>query len=168
MVTLDFLKKLKNFLQIEVANKILLQKEETEPIEYVNPYVEICYLPHKNFAPYDFQVPLLLISLDDGEDGANEHTLSIRLTLATYGGGFYKDKDSYDTKIPDAKGYIDLMNFIETTKQALISKSIILETGRIEKPVSYGMYDTELIYPYWYGYITFTASIQATEYLLDF
>jgi hypothetical protein len=163
MVTLDFLKELKKFIQTEVASKIKLQKEESDPPEYVHPYVEICYLPHKNFSPYDFQVPLILISLDDGEDGAESHSISIRLTLATYGGGFYEE-----TKIPDAKGYIDLLNLIEITKQALITKSVINEKGIVERPVSYGMYDTELIYPYWYGYITFTASIQATEYLLDF
>ncbi|QNU67261.1 hypothetical protein EHE19_001575 [Ruminiclostridium herbifermentans] len=163
MVTLDFLKGLKEFLQTEVANKIQLQKEETNPIEYVNPYVEICYLPHKNFAPYDFQVPLLLITLDDGSDGADKHELSIRLILATYGGGFYED-----TKIPDAKGYIDLINFIEFTRQALINKSVINELGTVQRPVNYGIYDTELIYPYWYGYITFTASIQSTECLLNF
>lgn len=163
MVALDFLKELKQFLTEDVANKIELQKEDTEPAEYVHPYVEICYLPHKNFSPYDFQVPLILIAIDDATDGANDHQLNIRLTLATYGGGFYQD-----TKIPDAKGYIDLINLIEFTRQALITKSIIGGTGRIERPVSYGMYDTELIYPYWYGYISFTASIQATEYLLNF
>ncbi len=162
MVALDFLKSLKVFLESEVADKIKLQKENSEPAEYVNPYVEICFLPHKNFSPYDFQVPLILIALDDGSDDANEHSLSVRLMLATFGGGFYPD-----TKIPDAKGYVDLINLIELTRQALINRSIINGAGLIERPVGYGMYDTELIYPYWYGYITFTVSIPATEYLLN-
>ncbi len=163
MVALDFLEGLKAFLKTEVASKIQFQKEESEPLEYVNPYVEICYLPHKNFMPLDFQVPLLLVTIDEGSDGANEHELNVRLILATYGGGVYED-----TKIPDAKGYIDLINFIEFTRQALINHSVINGLGTIQRPINYGMYDTELIYPYWYGYITFTASIPATEYLLKF
>lgn len=162
MVALDFLKSLKAFLETEVIDKIQLQKENSEPAEYVTPYVEICFLPHKNFSPYDFQVPLILISLDDGSDDANEHQLNVRLMLATYGGGYYPE-----TKIPDAKGYVDLINLIEVTRQALINRSIIGGAGTVERPVNYGMYDTELIYPYWYGYITFAVSIPATEYLLN-
>lgn len=163
MVTLDFLKGLKLFLETEVASKIQLQKENTEPPEYVNPYVEICYLPMKNFSPYDFQVPLILITLDDGEDGADGHDLNVRLTLATYGGGFYED-----SKIPDAKGYIDLINLIEFIKQALINHTVINNLGRVQRPITYGMYDTDLIYPYWYGYLAFTVSIPATEFTLKF
>lgn len=165
MVTLDFLNALKAFLQAEVASKITLQQEDTDdsPV-YVNPYVEICYLPHKNFSPYDFQVPLILISLDDGEDAPNDHIINIRLTLATYGGGFYSD-----TKIPDAKGYIDLLNLSEFIRQALIKTSVIGGCGTVQRPINYGMYDTELIYPYWYGYVSFSVSIPATEYsMLNF
>ena len=65
MTTVDALKGLKNFLEKEVASSIKLQKEDSVPPEYVNPYVAIIALPHKNFVPTNFQVPNICIGLND-------------------------------------------------------------------------------------------------------
>ncbi len=40
-------------------------------------------------------------------------------------------------------------------------------SGTLEKPINMGMYDTELAWPYWYGYISFTVQIPATEYVIN-
>lgn len=164
MTPLDFLESLKTFLAENVAAKITLQSEGSDPIEYVNPYVEIVYLPHKNFTPYSFQVPYMMVSLDEGADEAQEHQVDIRINCATYGGGFYLDEDGEPTKIPDAQGYKDLLNLMEFIRQALLNSPIIGGKGRVLKPVTYGMYDTELVWPYWYGHLSFSVSLLATEY----
>jgi len=165
MTGLDALKALKSFLQVNIADKALLQREDTMPAEYVHPYVEIMYLPHKNFSPRDFQVPLILIGLDNAVDDAQDNMLNLRLTFSTYGGGFYKDEDGNNTTIPDAQGYIDLINIIEKTKLELATAGIIDGQGTIIKPFIWGTYDAEMAYPYFYGYLAFGVNIPATEFI---
>ncbi len=168
MTVLDALKDIQTFVSSEIETQnILLQKEETaEAPEYVAPYVELCFFPHKNFMPIGFQSPGVLVAMDESTDGAQENTISVRLLCTTYGGGYYKDENEIETGIPDAKGYIDLLNLMERLKIALVRQSVI---GRcaINKPVTMGIYDTETSYPYWYGYLTFDAAIPTTEYVLN-
>lgn len=166
MTTLDALNALKKFITEKIASEMLLQKEGTHPPEYVHPYVELLTLPHKNFTPArDFQVPLIMISLDSAKDDAFENELQIRITFGVYGGGFYKDDNGAETNIPDGKGYIDLINLIERTKLALAAAGVIEGAGTITRPFSFGTYDTEIVYPYWYGYLSFGMSIPATEFV---
>ncbi len=163
MTALMALKELKKFLENEVAKKIKLQKEDSN--EFVNPTVELMYLPHNNFLPQDFQVPYIFVSLDSGTDGADGNAVDVRLTFATYGGGYYKD-----TNIPDAKGYIDLINLLELCKNQLIENYIIGEKLTLDMPMKYGTYDTEVTWPYWYGYLSFSIDIPSIEAVksLDF
>ena len=56
------------------------------------------------------------------------------------------------------------MNLAELCKQRLIGRSVIGGAGTIGLPVSAGVYDGELVYPYWYGFVQFTAEIPANEY----
>lgn len=159
MTTLDALKDLKTFIENFVKeSEMTFQREESDPPEYVIPFVQICYFPHKNFTPGLFQSPGVLVSLDEDEDGAQDNSMSIRLICGTYGGGYYEG-----TGIPDAKGYLDLLNLMERLKVALITRYTI-GRGAINKPIQMGMYDTEITWPYWYGYLTFDVQIPATEY----
>lgn len=161
MTVLDTLKNLKAFIDETIKNQNLkFQKEDTED-ELVFPYVEICYFPHKNFTPFGFSSPAVLISFDGDSDGANENALDIRLICSTYGGGYYQN-----TTIPDSKGYIDLINLMELLKIAIVNQWTF-GGGTLEKPINIGMYDTELAWPYWYGYISFTVQIPATEYVIN-
>ncbi len=156
MTALKALVELKKFIELEVASGIKLQKEESN--EFVNPVVELVYLPHKNFSPQNFQVPYIYISLDSGADDTEGNSVSVRLTCATYGGGFYED-----TTIPDAKGYIDLINLIELCKNKLIENYVIGGKLTLDMPIKYGMYDTEITWPYWYGYLSFSIDIPSIE-----
>ena len=161
MTVLDTLKNLKAFIDETIKNQNLkFQKEDTED-ELVFPYVEICYFPHKNFTPFGFSSPAVLISFDGDSDGANENAIDIRLICSTYGGGYYEN-----TAIPDSKGYIDLINLMERLKIAIVNQWTF-DSGTLEKPINMGMYDTELAWPYWYGYISFTVQIPATEYVIN-
>lgn len=161
MTILDTLKSLKIFVETTIKEQnFKFQKENTQD-ELVTPYVEICYFPHKNFIPFGFESPAILISFDNDNDGANEHSVDIRLICSTYGGGYYEN-----TAIPDNKGYIDLINLMERLKISIINKWTF-GSATLEKPVQIGIYDTELSWPYWYGYISFTLQIPATEYVIN-
>lgn len=161
MTAVESLQALKKFVEEEVASKILLQKESeamAEP-EYVNPYVAILTLPHKNFMPVNFQVPYILIGLTNGTDGAEEHPLNIQMQFATYGGNIaFKET----ANIPDSSGFIDLLNLIEKTKQKLVQEAVINGCGVVNKPIMYGIYNEEVTYPYSYGYMTFDLQIEKT------
>lgn len=159
MTTQDALDDLQNFLQKAVQEmKMAYQKQETDPPEYVTPYVVQCYWPHKNFIPGDFQAPGILIALDSTEDTGRENTVDVRLVCTTYGGGKYQGTD-----IPDAYGYKDLLSMMERLKTALVTQDTIGRSG-LRRPISMGMYDSELAWPFWYGYLRFSLDIPVTEY----
>lgn len=160
MTALDALRSIKSFIEREVASKIELQKELSDPPEYVNPYVSIITLPHKNFMPVNFQVPHILIGVENGTDDTEEHILRVRISCATYGG----DVDFQEqNNIPDEKGYIDLLTLLERIKLKLIDATIIEESCVVERPVTYGIYDEQLTYPYWYGYLQFEVQIPIVQ-----
>ena len=159
MTVQDALDDLQKFLEQTVLDlNMKYQQEETRPPLYVTPYVAQCYLPHKNFSPVDFQSPGILIALDTAEDTGQENPLDVRLVCTTYGGGMYQD-----TQIPDASGYKDLLSMMERLKTALITRQAI-GRGGLRKPVEMGMYDSELSWPYWYGYLRLSLDIPVTEY----
>ncbi len=162
MTAVEALNALKEFIEKEVASTILLQKEglATAEPEYVHPYVSLITLPHKNFTPVNFQVPHILIGFATGTDGAEEHPLNIQIQFATYGGDIMFKETA---NIPDSSGYIDLLNLIERTKQALIQAAVIEKAGLVTKPIMYGIYSEQITYPYWYGYLTFDLQIANTQ-----
>ena len=160
MTALDALRSIKSFIEREVASGIELQKEHSDPPEYVNPYVSIITLPHKNFMPVNFQVPHILIGLENGTDDTEEHALRIRISCATYGGSVAFQEQN---NIPDEKGYLDLLTLLERIKAKLINEAIIEGDCVVERPVTYGIYDEQLTYPYWYGYLQFTVQIPIVE-----
>ena len=162
MTAVMSLKALQKYLQTEVADKILLRKESltTEEPEYVHPYVALMSLPHKNFMPVNFQVPYILLGLANGTDAAEEHVLNIRLQFATFGGNVNFNESA---NIPDPSGYIDLLNLMEKTKWALINATVIPDSGVVDKPISYGIYDELVTYPYQYGWMTFDMQIPVTQ-----
>lgn len=159
MTPLDALKDLKAYIEQSLTDaNYTLQKEEST--ELVVPYVEICYLPHKNFAPTTFQTPGILICFDETRDTGKERAMGVRILCSTYGGGVYEG-----TNIPDAKGYEDLLNLMEWLQTILATKWTIGRASLI-RPIESGMYDTELSWPYWYGYVSFDVSLTVIEYPL--
>ena len=165
MTALDFLKELKNYIESNICAKLKLQSENSE--EYVNPNIYIMHLPNANFNPKDFTVPFIAVELDNAEDTDDENLLDIRITIATYGGGYYLDLAENKTDIPDGNGYIDLLNAIELTKQAILRNPTVNGSGLINKPISYGTYDVDAPFPYWYGYLKFKANIPISNYILE-
>lgn len=160
MTPLDALKDLKLYIQKSLTDaNYTLQKEEST--DMVVPYVEICYLPHKNFTPTGFQTPGVLICFDEARDTGKERTMGVRILCSTYGGGYYDG-----TTIPDAKGYEDLLNLLEWLQTVLLTKQTIGRAS-ITRPIECGIYDTELSWPYWYGYVSFDVPLTVVEYPLS-
>lgn len=158
MTVQDALDDLQGFLEKAVQElNMTYQQEGTAPPQYVTPYVAQCYLPHKNFSPEDFQTPGILIALDTADDTGRENTVDVRLVCMTYGGGFYDE-----TRIPDADGYKDLLSMMERLNTALVTQQAI-GRGGLRRPITMGMYDSELAWPYWYGYLKFSLDIPVTE-----
>lgn len=149
------LEDLKKFIEEEIASGIMLLKENSED-EYVNPYVGLITLPHKNFMPVNFQVPHILIGLEVGNnDISNEHTINIRIQCAVYGGDIQFGEDA---NLPDETGYINLLNLEELIMHKLTQEAVIGNCV-IDTKFNYGIYDEELTYPYWYGYVKFSINI---------
>ena len=168
MNTVEVLNSIKDFIQEKITeHNILMQQEETNLEEiYVNPYVEVCHMPHKNFMPLDFQVPYVLVMLDEESDDGDDNDIAIRLVFAAYGGGMYIDAEGNQTNIPDAKGYVDLLNLMDRVKQDLVTTAIIKNKTALRKPYKKGMYDTENTWPYWYGFSTFSVVGIVENYLM--
>lgn len=163
MTLLESLNGLKKFIEDEVANEIKLQKEKSNPIEYVHPYVALMSLPHKNFLPsnVDFQVPFILVGFSNKSSHSDENVVAIRILCATYGGNMIEG-----VNIPDETGYIDMINLLERIETKLVEKAVINGVGTVERPINSGIYDTEITYPYWYGYMQFDLQIPVVEYPL--
>lgn len=163
MTAMDFLKALKKYIECEVCSKVKLQADNSA--EYVNPPCYIMHLPNENFNPKGFTVPFVAIELDNAEDAVEDNTLDIRITVATYGGGYYLDEEESRTEIPDGNGYIDLINTIEILKQSLLKNPTTDGSGTISKPMNYGTYDVDAPFPYWYGFLKFSASIPNNDFI---
>jgi hypothetical protein len=89
-----------------------------------------------------------------GNEKDSEHTIMIRMVCTVYGG----DTDFGEPNLPDETGYFDLLNLIEKIKSKLIQKAV-LDEGTVDKDFLYGIYDEQITYPYWYGYIQFPMQI---------
>lgn len=177
MTPFEALKRVTDFTRENIAPLLLMRKEPPTrnnditkmPVdtlgefpEYVQPTVTYGSMPHKNFVPYDFCVPLIMWTFDemnDDGDNTDKRTVNFRAYVAAYSSEVYEDEK---TKLPDNKAFIDLINALEKIYQELSRRHIINGVGR-EKSVSYGIYDG-LFYPYAYGWVTFTAELPRMEY----
>ncbi|WP_069997755.1 hypothetical protein [Cellulosilyticum sp. I15G10I2] len=157
---------LKEYLEENVANKIKLQLADDNNIanyKLVNPNVFVGWIPPKGYLPTDVEqhIPCIVVGLDDGSDNSDYTTFSIRLSFAIFSPGDHTPNESGNIKyIPSFNGYRDLLNFIDLTKAALISDTIIKSKMKLQDNVKWKMYE-EQPYPYWYGYMTFEVSTKA-------
>lgn len=177
MTPFEALKKITDFTRENIAPLILMRKEPLTrnnditkmPVnnfgdypEYVHPSVTFGTMPHKNFVPYDFAVPLIMWTFDevnDEGDITDQRTVNLRAYVAAYSSEIYEDEKS---KLPDNKAFIDLINALEKIYQELSRRHTIKGIGR-EKSISYGIYDG-LFYPYAYGWLTLTVELPRMEY----
>lgn len=167
MTPLDVLKNITKYTEEKIAPLLLMRKEvrhsgdimdnSDDLPEYVNP--SVCYgmIPHKNFQPLDFSVPMIMWTFDQVDDNGtydSGRTVSLRAYVGAYSSEIFEDND---TKIPDHKAFEDLYNVLEKIYIEITRKHVLNGVGII-KPISYGIYDGAY-YPYAYGWLTLTAEI---------
>lgn len=165
MTTLDFLKELKSYIESTVCAKLVFQAENSD--EFINPKCYIAQLPNPNVNPDGFTIPCVMVGFEMGDDNEEAHILQIRLMFVTFGGSFYVDDLENKTDIPDGNGYVDVINFMELTKQALLKNPTMNGKGTISQVFNYGIYD-DMPYPYWSGFLRFDVNIPTNDYVLDF
>lgn len=166
MTTVTILERIMTFLEQNVCKNIKLQKPSDNNIDdytLVNPAVHIGWIPPKGFLPQELEyaIPCLVVGLDEGTDDGQDCSIPIRISAVVYSPGLHvaKEDGSMDFT-PDFQGYIDLLNLMDRTI-AEIAKHQILNGVAIEYPIKWGMYQEEQPYPYWYGWITFSAKKQS-------
>lgn len=175
MTPKDVLEKVTEYTKEHIAPLLLMRKEPkptgdvmdmTEDIpEYVNPAVTYGTMPHKNFQPLDFQVPLILWTFDEVDDNGETfegRTVNLRAYVGAYSGEIYETHDGTETKLPDNKAFVDLINALEKMYIELCRKHVINGVG-LKKPINYGVYDGAY-YPYAYGWLTVTAEIGRMDF----
>lgn len=162
MSTATVLDKLKKFLQEKVSPTIELQKADDKNIEnyeLVKPAVHVGWVPPKGYLPESMEsaIPCLVVGMDEGSDDGQSSDIKFRISAAVFSPGLHQPVDDEIKYTPDFHGYIDLLNLIDRTKAELIKYQIIEGSFTLQGPVKWGMYQ-EQPYPYWYGWITFSAT----------
>ena len=166
MTTISILEALQVFLKEKVASSIKLQKPSDGNIhnyELMHPEVHIGWIPPKGYLPSGMEaaIPCLIVGMDDGTDDGQEAGVNIRISAAVYSPGLHEPQSGSQIKYtPDFKGYNDLLNLIDRTVAELSKNKVIGNVTIVQAPIKWGMYQDEQPYPYWYGWITFTAKKQ--------
>lgn len=159
-ITLD---SIKDFLEEKVASNLKLLKANDNNVnayELVNPQVHIGWIPPKGYLPegMEYMAPCLVVGYDEDNDDGQDLDLNIRISVVVYKPGTYKPNENSQIEyIPNMEGYRDLLNLMDLTKAELKRTRIINQKVTIQMPIKSGMYQNEQPYPYWYGWITFSA-----------
>lgn len=123
--------------------------------EFVHPIVVVGYLPPKNYLPEGYDVPCIVVGMEEGQDDGDEASIHIRITFAIYDPG---ENNSQGRLIPDMQGYIDLLHLMTKVRISLLASRVIGDTTIIDGPIKWKMYD-EQPWPFFYGYMEFDARI---------
>ena len=136
-----------------------LTEEDEEKIndtDLVNPAVYSGWVPPKNFLDsYGFDIPGMIVMLDDGTDDNEETQLNFRIKIVTYDLGL---SDEEGKVTPNAQGFKDLLNVITRIRLELQLNPVVNESIFINKPIEWSM-DEEQNYPYWSANVKFKGSM---------
>ncbi|WP_034439437.1 hypothetical protein [Clostridium ihumii] len=165
MTDIEVLDAIVLFLKENVASNIKLKKPPEDnkiegKYELVNPAIFSGWLPHKNYLEnYEYDIPGIIVMIDNGSDDYDNSLLNIRLKITTYDPG----KFDGEKLTPNMDGYKDLLNIITKIRRELSQNPIIKEKVSVNKPIDWVM-DKEVIYPYWSADLTFTVNINSLEF----
>lgn len=164
------LEALQKFLQENVSVKIKLQKpikSDVTTYELINPSVHIGWIPPKlpeGMNPEDEvpDIPCIIVGMDDGNDDGQDAELNIRISFVAYHPGEYENSKF----TPSFKGYQDIINLMELTREELAKSGVIEGVTTVQRPFKWGMYQDQP-YPYWYGWLTFPVSCAVAQFIPD-
>lgn len=148
----------------ENTRDILLEKPpeqgQSKSTERVPPAVYEGYVPPKNYLyEFGYDVPLILVGIDGGNDTGADASVDIRITCGTYSSGAINKDGQYQF---DAEGYADLLYLMNRIKTLLFTANVIKGQTTVRKPLKWGLYE-EQAYPFWHGWIAFSASTAVIE-----
>lgn len=167
----EILDTLKQFIIDNIASKIKLKKpssdgnvEESE-YELVNPAVYTMYIPPKNILDdYGYDIPAILIMIDNMEDDNDSASLVCRLSFVVYDPGEVDEDGIFS---PNVEGYKDLLNLKNKFLILLSENPVIKEKFSINKPIKWSM-DEETIYPYYAGNLEFEIPIAPLNFIPNY
>lgn len=137
------------------------QNDNSYSYTLVHPDVHIMFLPTRDILTDSrYAVPSILVQFESEHiyPKNSKGSINIRLGFSTWNPGQHTS-DAYER---NTDGYIDVINFAEYTRDALINEELIgsmrikledgIECGPIKEKGTIVDY-----YPYWYAYLTFIA-----------
>lgn len=167
MSTVKVLSEIKDFLKEKVTPNIKLRlpdDNDTTLYTLVEPNTFVGWVPPKGYLPegMEYNIPCIVVGLDDAEDNNEKSSYGIRLTFAVYSQMFSRNKfdTNADNVYTNFDGYAELLNFIDLAKSKLRKDTIINKYIKIDSSIKWGMYAEQPL-PYWYGYMTFEVANNA-------
>ncbi|HYE80874.1 MAG TPA: hypothetical protein VEG39_01770 [Clostridia bacterium] len=152
----EVLNALVEYIKSVTADLRFVKGGDKQVTELVPPAVYEGWVPPKNYlTEYGYDVPCVVVGMDEGEDDGQSAKLGIRLTFGIYSPGAMNTEGQI---IPDAKGYIELLHLMTRVRVSLLNQVFINGKCEIEKPVKWGMFDEQL-WPYWHGWMTFNTPL---------
>lgn len=156
------LKVLQEFIKTNTSDMKLEKKRKKDESELVPPAVFIAWMPPKNHLSDGYDIPGVLVGMDDGEDDGEEATVNIRITFIVYDPG----EPVNNVYTPDMKGYTDLLHLMTKVRLAISQerfiKGIEVYISK-ENPIKWGMYTEENTWPYFFGWMSFTCRISSQD-----
>lgn len=160
----EVLQALATFIKTKTSDmKFLKGGDKKEEHDLVPPAVYEGWVPPKNYlTEYGYDIPCVVVGMDEGEDDGQEAKLGIRLIFGVYSPGTTNAEGQI---IPDSKGYIELLHLMTRVRVSLLNAIFIGGKCEVEKPIKWGLYD-EQQWPYWHGWMMFDTPL-AVERLIN-
>lgn len=162
----EILNALVEFLKENISKHFQLKKPPVNnkilgDYELVNIAIYKGWVPPKNYLEeYGYDIPGIIVMLDEGIDDSENAEIAIRLKVITYDPGKVKEDK---TLSPNVEGYVDLLNVITRIRMELSKNPIILNKVNVNKPIRWSM-DKEQSYPYWSADVSFNVSIAPFDF----
>lgn len=148
----EVLNALVTFIKSVTSDLRFVKGGDKKELELVPPAVYEGWVPPKNYlTEYGYDIPCVVVGMDEGEDDGQSAKLGIRLTFGVYSPGTVNAEGQI---IPDAKGYIELLHLMTRVRVSLLSQTFINDKCEVEKPIKWGLFEEQL-WPYWHGWMMF-------------
>ena len=148
----EVLNALVSFIKSKTVDLKFVKGGDKHQVELVPPAVYEGWIPPKNYlTEYGYDIPCVVVGMDEGEDDGQEAKLGIRLTFGVYSPGIMNADSQL---VPDAKGYIELLHLMTRVRLSLLNTIFIGCKCEVAKPIKWGLYN-EQMWPYWHGWMMF-------------
>lgn len=162
----EVLNALADFIKSVTSDMKLVKGGDKHENDLVPPAIYVGWIPPKNYlTEYGYDIPCVIVGMDEAEDDGQDAKMGIRLTFGVYSPGTI---NSESQMIPDVKGYIELLHLMTRVRVSLLNQTFINGKCEVNKPVKWGMFEEQL-WPYWHGWMMFDTPlvVQRTQNRYD-